>query len=809
MKRRSHDIHPEDPSPIRTSFPEALHRDRGRSPVTRLDSRTIRDDGPKTSEYAFFKKMKKDAGQIIDSQLIQREKNQLNKLNTSECCRVVEGTKMIRNISKPSEGTNITRNCSRDFRSPLSVRNVSSKELSQLSIKNVSSKSSRSPLHNNVTHINLDSFLTPFGRAANNSVPTEPKVVKLFLQVTGVLAFLTEVNVKNTFSAIESMCSIEYWLEIDGDKQRLGVLLSNQNCPFAFASLADWLTSCFDLGISNWSQSDQVGLFSRKREKLRQWAHNSFPEIEELCPKGYDLISILLSRLLPWSNENNSCRSAESAPAESNTKTELLACPMSDIPSKKLYRWPKRNIMEVEYIPYMENGTSSYWLDKSRETMLSNICSPTYKNHSTLQKNLELPNYELRRKNLTSCIGGKSMFGFPFVRHGYSPPFATFKELDDLHDPSRTLPGREPHLLPLEWDSVKMNERSLSATCQNTNWTIIPAVRSSWDDQQSQNNWCESFGTHELCSSTVQGNDPLDFYTLLPPNGTGYDKHELGRSILEEQDEMAADHELCSSPIQRNYPQDFYTLLPTNSTSYDKYELGRSILEEEEETVADHELCSSLVLQRNYPQDFCTSLPPNSTSYDIDEHGRSIFEEEEEMVADLNHLPLTLSHSSKCCNLIADCDLYEIACKGSKTSNTLASPVNQFGFMSKALYEEDSTPGFGTHLFFALDVEWNCLQSSDLRGLQCLSTCRDFQVLEKGITYSNFINEDEFDSSSCSSSYISLMSSEDMVDIHDRRSFYFQLSRDKDEAYPLLLDKSSWEDCTEETFDSDNQVKCL
>ncbi|XP_022728408.1 uncharacterized protein LOC111283972 [Durio zibethinus] len=665
MKRRIQDTHPENPSPIRISFPEAL--DRGRSHVTQRDPQSNRDDGPKTSEYAFFKKLKKDAGQRFDSHSMQREKNQPNKLNSSECRGVEEGTKIVRNISKSSEVTNITRNCYKEFRSPLSVANISSKELgSLLSIKIVGSKDSRSPLPiNNVTRINFDSFLPPVDGAANNS----------------------EVNLKNAFSTFESICSIEDWLEHDSNNKRLGG-----------------------------SQSDQVDLFSRKRQKLRQWAHNSFPEIEELFSKGYDLISMLLSRLLPWSNEKNTCGSAESAPMESNTNAELLACPKSDIPSEKLYRLPKRNNMEVEYMPYLENGTSCYWSDRSRETMLSNICSPTYKNHSTLQKNLELPSCELRRKNLISCIEGESTFGFPLVRHGSFPPFSSFKEPDDLHDSNGSLPGREPHLLLLEWDSVNINERSLSATCQNTNWTIIPAVRSSWDHKQILNNWCE----------------------------------------------LSDIHELCSSPVQGNYPQDFCTLLPPNSTSYGKHDFGRSILEEEEETVAE-----------------------------------------------LNHLPLTLSHSSKGLNLIADCDLYGIACKGSETNDILRSPGNHFGFMSRALGEENSTPGFGTHLSFALDVEWKCLQSSDLRRERCLSTYNDLQFLEKEIIYSNFLSEDEFESSSVGSSCRSLMSSEDMVDIHDWQSFYFQISRNKDKAYPLLLDKSSWEDCTEETYDSDNQFKCI
>lgn len=46
-------------------------------------------DGPKTSEYAFFKKLKKDAGQKFDSHSMRREKNQSNKLNSIECREVV------------------------------------------------------------------------------------------------------------------------------------------------------------------------------------------------------------------------------------------------------------------------------------------------------------------------------------------------------------------------------------------------------------------------------------------------------------------------------------------------------------------------------------------------------------------------------------------------------------------------------------------------------------------------------------------------------------------------------------------------
>ncbi|KAK8506085.1 hypothetical protein V6N12_074139 [Hibiscus sabdariffa] len=83
--------------------------------------------------------------------------------------------------------------------------------------------------------------------------------------------------------------------------------------------------------------------------------------------------------------------------------------------------------------------------------------------------------------------GDSSTFGFPSVRHGYFLPFSSFKEPDDLYDPTGSLPGREPQFQLLECDSINKNRRSSSSTYQNTNWTVVPALQRSWDHQQSLN----------------------------------------------------------------------------------------------------------------------------------------------------------------------------------------------------------------------------------------------------------------------------------------------------------------------------------
>ncbi|GMI69255.1 hypothetical protein HRI_000594800 [Hibiscus trionum] len=736
MKRRSHEINPEDPSPIRISSPAAQPKVRSHEALS--DSRSNLADGPKTSEFAFFKKLKKDAGKRFDSHSMQRVKNPPHKLNSSKCCRGVgrfksEGTRIVRNISKSSEGTDIARNYSKDFRSPSSAAKGSSESGSLRSIEKVNSKDSRSPfpINNvNVMDVNLDSFPSPVERAVNNS----------------------EVNLKNAFSAVEPIFSLEDWLEHHNDDKKPGG-----------------------------SYSDQTELFSRKRQKLLQWACNSLPEIEELHSKGYDVISTLLSRLFPWSNEKNGYRSAESAPLESFTKSELFTCPKSDVPSNKLDRLQTRKILEVQDTPsHLGNGTSSYWSDISRETIISNIDSTTYNNHSTLQKNLELPTGKLREKNLTSFIDSDSAFGFPFVRHGsflpfifskdpddlhnpngslparetflpllewdslygkssywsdgsretmlsniYSPPynnhftlqnklespsfelrekklisciegdstfgfpfvkhgsflpFSSFKEPDDLHDPTGSFPGREPHFPLLEWDSINMNKRSSSATSWNTNWTLVSALQCSWDYQQSLNIPFRSY------KNLDDSHDPFGSSPGRQPQLPLLEWHST---------------DINESSLSSSCPDTNWTLIPAVQSSWNHQQSLNNWCD----SFGTLGLCSAPVI-RNYPRDFYALVPSTSSSYDKDEFRRSILDTEEEIMAGLQHLPLALSQSSKCLNLIADCNHYEIACQGSETSDILPSPENHLGFMSNALDEENNTPGFGNQLPFALNVQW-------------------------------------------------------------------------------------------------------
>ncbi|CBI37233.3 unnamed protein product, partial [Vitis vinifera] len=70
---------------------------------------------------------------------------------------------------------------------------------------------------------------------------------------------------------------------------------------------ADADASSIPIGGTQGTQCIDEEAFSRKRQKLRQWVDTSFPEIDALYSKGYDFISVLLSRLSPKTSENKVC----------------------------------------------------------------------------------------------------------------------------------------------------------------------------------------------------------------------------------------------------------------------------------------------------------------------------------------------------------------------------------------------------------------------------------------------------------------------------------------------------------------------
>ncbi|XP_075647874.1 uncharacterized protein LOC142618748 isoform X3 [Castanea sativa] len=317
-----------------------------------------RFDDPKTSEFAFFKKLKENAGHKYQSHTLHKEENQSKKFKTSDC-----------------SGGN-----------PNSVK---------FSCKDFSS----SLLAENVTPSNFSSHLSPLGGASKKSG----------------------------------------------------------------------------------GQHSHGEIFSRKRQKLRKWVvETSYPHIEELCSKGYDFVSLLLSRLFPESNENSGFKKSKSRDIDIDTKSQFLNSLESHSQLKKLSHIPASNYMEPDHASHLDDGPSSCWLNRSPEGVLSTFYTPpSDASIACLKYEMRETGYEVGRRSPVLCTQCDSTCGFQSKRYG-SLAYNHLKELDDLHYPKKCLINSGSHPLLLGWDFDRSTEeRNSYITCQNTELSVYSPSSSS------------------------------------------------------------------------------------------------------------------------------------------------------------------------------------------------------------------------------------------------------------------------------------------------------------------------------------------
>ncbi|KAF6144351.1 hypothetical protein GIB67_024578 [Kingdonia uniflora] len=116
-------------------------------------------------------------------------------------------------------------------------------------------------------------------------------------------------------------------------------------------------------------------VFAQKRQKLLQCAVESLSlDNNEHHSKGYDLVSALLRRLVPYSG--NACTSnnrlaLRTKEVELNTKQQLLVSPDSDTHFEELYETPSPNFTLPISSRYLGNGSPGYWSNNSRESIFS------------------------------------------------------------------------------------------------------------------------------------------------------------------------------------------------------------------------------------------------------------------------------------------------------------------------------------------------------------------------------------------------------------------------------------------------------
>ncbi|KAL9318248.1 hypothetical protein ACSQ67_014765 [Phaseolus vulgaris] len=111
-----------------------------------------------------------------------------------------------------------------------------------------------------------------------------------------------------------------------------------------------------------WLQDQQLRgeVFARKRQKLRLCVADAlFTDTENLCSKGHDIISVLLSRLFPMSTEENKYEDTHTGKEVNGTRYDLPDSRELDDQCKEQYQIPKRKLLELESSPYFSDHVLS------------------------------------------------------------------------------------------------------------------------------------------------------------------------------------------------------------------------------------------------------------------------------------------------------------------------------------------------------------------------------------------------------------------------------------------------------------------
>ncbi|KAK9281449.1 hypothetical protein L1049_004351 [Liquidambar formosana] len=772
------ETNPSDPSHIRNSSLRGFHgvrssenqfgptTSRGTADVSRGKRVRFADpetdcpltNGPKTSEYAFFKKLKKDAGQTVHSYPLQKEGSQVEKFESSD--RTGEMTNMVRH-----------------------------------SFKNLKS----SVLVENVTPITVDLFPSPLSSSSKNSGMNN----------------MVKHNIKNHMSP----------------------LLIEKAKPINFDPYSSPLGGpAKNTGSRYWHEE----VFSTRRQRLRQWIAETSPGIDELCSKGYDLVSILLGRLFPESNENDCCRDPKFKQAEVDIETQLIALPESDADIKEHHWTTTSSFMEPEHIPCMDDGSLACWSNSNREIRLSKweceVCdSPTsHANETNLQYKRREFDWDLAGgRTARLCTERDSVF-----ENYRSLASNQLRELDDFHGPNESSLGRQPHTLLLGWNSDKMkDEQGLSITSHNTELSLYPTLPTSWREDQCQSldnrfDASELDGFHDSNESSL-GGLPLRSW-LCQGSDNRFDASELdgfhasnesslGGLPLRRWHWQSSDNRFDASELDEfHYSNESFLgrqpqtpLLGWNSDKM-KDEEGLSITSHNTElslyptlpTSWHEDQCQSLdnsfdasasclsSFLSNYHPNFTSSLLFHSASYcDLDSE-RHVREDRKYLDAASNNLPSTLSRTSNYLNLAEDCN-YDTTCR----SSSIVPSQNHHWFMNK-VFSERCYPCLETGFVSELDLGQKCSSIIDFFCENQSSTYKDHQYPQKDGISPYFLPKDKFGNWE----EMPYQYTKDIIlNIHDCSSISFQVSLDEEKAFPLLLDKSS---CDEgETNPDDRDVK--
>ncbi|KAL5562038.1 hypothetical protein UlMin_031785 [Ulmus minor] len=566
----------------------------------------------KTSEFAFFKKLKEDVGHKFTSHSERNEPNQSRKVKAWNTSR---------------EKINIVENNFKNIRSLLRVENA--------------------------TPINLVSSLSPFGGASKNSD--------------------------------KKACAT---LEDPRGKQKKDM---EEYSP----ALSSEETHC-----------RRAEVFQRKRQKLRRWVSDSHPKIDELGSKGYNIVSMLLSRLVPESNEKNNVNDQKLRQAETDAKSTQAASLNSDIDCRKLQWICDRKFTDLGYGSYSDDDAMTYcWPREPRGGILYLDAPYSHADITHHQKRAWESDPEIQGGSRTLCADNDSSFFFPFSKYVDDH----LAENDKFYEPKKYLVGRELNLPMLDWEFDKTKaERSLAITLQdrelNRQEPNMPMLDWDFDKTKAEKSLATALQDRELNKQEPN----------IPMLDWDFDNTKAERSLAT----VLQDRELSTQEPNT----------PMLDWDFDNTRAERSLAT----TLQDRDLnlhptslpswADSKFYAGNFSSSYChndegseNSLPlSRKSSYcNHDEFGANLVKGEQDVLHELNNVPLSLSCKPNYFRLAEDS--YSDTDTGCEGGSTFFSPYSNQWFISKLM--SDGHHSLRTEALFSsglvFDLGLNCLPISD------------------------------------------------------------------------------------------------
>ncbi|XP_059431425.1 uncharacterized protein LOC132164922 isoform X2 [Corylus avellana] len=867
MKRRISETAPEDPSPIRTlpplrnlhgvrssdsRFPNPTSRrpkdfsckkrmqltDAGVvSPVRML--KASRSDDPKTSEFAFFKKLKGNAGHKLHS---HRDDNQSKKFQVSGCS---------------GERTNSVKNSFKDFRSSLVTQNITP----------INFRSSLSPLsgaskNTGAQHMHGEIFSKKRQKLRQRVVETSyPHIEELCSKGCDFVSLLLnrlfpEDNENSAFKNskpgevdIDTKSQSLASLEADVQLKKLGHIPARNSMELDYCSHLDdgpscWLNRSQELVPSN-SYSPISDVLTCLKYEIREPGYEFGGRTPVICAdsdsaygfpsKRYGSFACNHLKELDEVHDPNELfiwqafKNSKPGEVDIDTKSQSLASLESDVQLKKLGYIPARNSMELDYGSLLDDSPSSCWLNRSQEAVLSNSYSPVGDAIAYLKYEIREPGYQFGGRTPFLYADSDSAYGFPSKRYG---SFACnhLKELDEVHDPNelfiwQAFKNSKPGEVDIDTKSQSL--ASLESDVQLKKLGYIPARNSmkldygSHLDDSPSSCWLNRSQEAVLSNSYSPIGDAIAYlkYETREPgyqlggrtpflcadtdSAYGFPSKRYGSFACNHLKELGELHDPNEYSIQREQHAlllgwdfdegiDKRNLSNTcKNTELSVYSPSSSSWGDDHQHImndrfGENEFSKSSFLSICSPK--VIPLPRSQSllaSYTDHDFGRHVIGDEEDIYTDVNHFPLALSLTPDYLNLAEDCK-NDTECKD---NSIFRAPQNLHHIMSKVFSKTYHCPGIEGSLFSsALGLTGSSREHYSPFNY-ALQTPRN-----EG-TSSRFLLKDKNESCLDGLSHRETPShfGEDIINILDCSSFYFQIPLDKEKACPLLLNQSSWD----------------